>query len=125
MPNKKFAQAVKKAKSLYKTGKYKNFASAVKAAYRTTAKKSVSAKPRKQAKKRSLPAKRKMRPAGKATVNVIAIGSIASHKAAIRKQTETKLGRELLRREKATTKRDKRKISKLIASTKRDLKRYC
>lgn len=60
----------------------------------------------------------------KITAN-IQVGSIASHKAAIRTKVKDRLAKQLLRREMATRKTDRRKISKSIRQTKSELNKYC
>jgi hypothetical protein len=54
----------------------------------------------------------------------IQIGSVAYHKKAIRGKIEHKLAGKLLEREKATLKRDKRKLTKEISGLKSELKKY-
>lgn len=55
----------------------------------------------------------------------IQVGSIASYKAAIRTKVKDRLAKQLLRREMATTKRQRKQISKNIRETKSELNRYC
>jgi len=59
----------------------------------------------------------------KVTANVI-IGSVASHKAAIRNKLKENLGKKLVLRETATRKTDRRRHGKQVTEIKRELRKY-
>lgn len=144
MANTKFTRAVKKAKGLYKTGRYKTFADAVKAAYkkvgkvgaakkkksyRQTGSSSISRDKQRRAK---APGKRKSasgkvyyeRRKNRSDVPKTLTGvSMATLQSAMKGQLKETLGKQLLRRELATTKRDKRKVGKQILETKKKLRK--
>ena len=114
----KFKKAIVKAKKLYKTGRYKTFADAVKAAYNSLPGKTRSAK-----KSRSVGSKPKRRAAVK-SAGPVGCASIAGLKSQIRSKAKDQMKTALLARELATTKVEKRKQTKRIAKIKSMLKTY-
>lgn len=59
------------------------------------------------------------------TVNGISAGSIGAMKSAIKANVKQKLANALLRKDLATTKRDKKRIGKDVTAYRRELKKYC
>jgi len=137
-----FKTAVAKAKKLYKTGRYKTFADAVKAAYKTiggvskknrqtgtsnrTADKKIKAKP---------PGKRVVKhPGGKSSVYYErrknrsdvpgTVTGVGDAKALIRRSLKRKLSNQLLMWALATNKSNRRRIAKQVRETKAELKKY-
>lgn len=143
--NSKFKKAVVKAKALYKTGRYKTFADAVKSAYKkigsaTPAKKKAAKRYQTGTSKIAADRMRKAKPPGKRTSasgrpyterrknrsdmpNKLTGVSAASLVSELRMRLKDNLGKQLVRREMATTKRDKRKVSKQISETKSRLRK--
>jgi hypothetical protein len=122
MANTKFTRAVKKAKGLYKTGRYSSFAAAVKAAYKKVGGKTkTSRKPKKKAVRKRTTAKRVSSPAMSGTS--LGRATVATLKSAIRNRLKDGLGKKLVRREMATTKRDRRRIGKEILKVKAELRK--
>lgn len=125
MPNAKsnFKAAVKKAKALYKTGRYKMFADAVKAAY----KKSPAKKKRKvgaykvieKKEKRSAPARKVIR-ITRTKKGTFKTSSIAGTKAAI----EQKLGKAMVEHYKTQSIKQTKVLGKRIAGYKKQLKAF-
>lgn len=126
MANTKFTRAVKKAKQMYRAHpqRYGSFSNAVKIAYKHVG----GAKP-----KKASPVKHKKKAARKKPVRRVAAVnptatkisgvSTASLKGELRTRLRDRLGKQLVRREMATTKREKRRIGKEITFTKRELKK--
>lgn len=119
-----FKKAVAKAKQLYKSGRYASFADAVKAAYKgakvgSTKKvvKSKKVKRKKPHKTWGVVKKHERRVSG---VNNASAATLTRVLLSRKKET---LGKQLLRREMATRKTDRRKISKLISATKADIRK--
>ena len=109
MANSKFVQAVKRAKGLYKSGRYKTFADAVKAAYKKG--KSVSSVAGKKV-------------SGKKTKVRVSVGAVGkSRKKSMRQLLEDRLGKSYVRFVKATTIKATNKERKVIAETKAKLKK--
>lgn len=108
MANTKFVRAVKKAKGLYKSGRYKTFADAVKAAHKSLGSPSLRAK-------RSKPAKTKVR----VTVGATKKKKGPSH----RQQLEKSLGASYVRFYKATTIPATNKERKTMATIKKKLRK--
>lgn len=136
MANTKFTRAVKKAKALYKSGRYKKFSDAVKAAYKKVGKVGAS-------KKRSPLKGRKHRHYGKVKshkrrVNAVNIPakkhtdynspevniSIGSLKSAIKRKLETRLANQLLRRETAKNYKTYNLARKAVQDTKQQLRKF-
>lgn len=144
MANTKFTRAVKKAKGLYKTGRYKTFADAVKAAYKKigsvgAAKKKKSTRQtgtsnkrydimrkaktpgkRRSASGRTYTERRKNR--SDAPGSLTGVSAAALTRELISKQKD-KLSKQLLKRELTTGKLKRRKITKEISQTKSFIKR--
>jgi hypothetical protein len=112
----RFTAAVKRAKGLYKSGRYKTFADAIKAAYKQTggAKKKATRSARKKSTRK--PAARK------ASAAVRKKPGIASARSRYRGMLSERLKTYLYLKDRAETKRVKRHYAKQIASIKRQLK---
>lgn len=125
MANTRFTRAVKKAKGLYKSGRYKTFADAVKAAYKKTpGKAKAKRKPaaRKSPRRRISAIKTKSavhNDYNRPEVNI----SIGGLKSQLRQQYRKNLSHALLRREEARRKTDKRKANKAVIELRNALKR--
>lgn len=103
MANTKFVRAVKKAKGLYKSGRYKTFADAVKAAYKKTGSaKKVGSK------------KTKVR---------VSVGAVRKSAPSKRVQLEKSLGASYVRFYKANTISATNKERKTMAELKRKLRK--
>ena len=135
-----FKKAVSKAKLLYKTGKYKRFSDAVKAAYKTigsvkpknanrqtgTSKKKIDA-----TRKAKAPGKRVVKHAGaKSTVyyerrknRSDKPGTLTGAKSVIKKIYKEKLSAALLKRALATTKTERKQAGKKVAEFRRELRK--
>ncbi len=149
MANTKFTRAVKKAKALYKTGRYKTFADAVKAAYKKLPGKVGAAKkkpvykqtksstsnlkadrerkalppgPRKPAGSRKVTYReyRKNRSDVPGKLTGVTAGALKSE---LKNRLKDDLAKQLLRRELSTTKRDKKKVQKQVSQTKLQLRK--
>jgi hypothetical protein len=135
----KFKAAVKKAKSLYKTGRYKRFSDAVKAAYKTighvkkeyrqtgTSNSQIDKK-----RKAKAPGKRVVKHKGsKSTVyyerrknRTDKPGSLSGAKALIRNSLKERLKTLLYLKETSKLKGLKKQYAKQVRETKADLKKY-
>ena len=115
-----FKAAVIRAKRLYKTGRYKTFADAVKAAYK---KRSVGAVKRSAKKK---PARKKKHH----TWGVVkkherrVAGTLSGAKSKVRSMIKDRLDSLVLRKFHATKKLAKRKLQKEISKAKSELNKY-
>lgn len=122
MANTKFTRAVKKAKGLYKSGRYKTFADAVKAAYKKIPGKRSKPRTVKKSRRRVAAIKTQSRTHtdyNKPEVN-ISIGSLQSQ---LRSKYRDRLATQLLRREETKKKLEKRRINKLISQTRQQLRK--
>lgn len=129
-----FKKAVAKAKGLYKSGRYKTFADAVKAAYKTIG--AVSSYRQTGSSKRKADRKRKAKPPGKrrsATGKVYyerrknrsdKPGTLSGVMSTGRKLLKEKLDRLVLRKYHATKKAAKRKLQKEISAVKTTIKKF-
>ena len=111
----KFKKAIVKAKKLWKTGRYKTFADAVKAAY--------SSLPGKRSSRKKATVKRSRSKRRVASVSGIGC-SISGLKSQIRDRAKDQMKTALLARELATTKVEKRKQTKRLQKLKQMLKTY-
>lgn len=126
MANTKFTRAVKKAKGMYKTGRYKTFADAVRAAYKKVPGGKKKTVKRSAAKRK--PVRRVSAIKTKSAVHNdynrpevnISIGSLTSK---LKAQYKAKMSTHLLRREMATRKTDKRREQRAIRELKNKLRR--
>lgn len=136
----KFQKAVSKAKALYRTGRYKTFADAVKAAYKKIGGTGGSKTRQTGSSNRRLDKKRKAKAPGKRksasgktyyerrrnrsdVPGKLSGASAATLKRELVSRKKSDLGKLLLRRELCSTKRDRKKISKNIAATKQAIKK--
>lgn len=106
------------AKKLYKTGRYKKYSDAVKAAF---AKNPVKHKKSTGTKKATHKNKVSHRPKFDKSVH-LGVGTISGHEASIRKLLKEQLGRCYVSRDFATKKTEKRKYQKDISTIKRKLR---
>lgn len=122
MANNKFKAAVRKAKGLYKTGRYKTFADAVKAAYKKVG--SVKRKPaakKKAAKPRRVTVKKSRTKTVTVSGGSIGKVSASSLKGELSRRYKTSLASLLLRRDLSAKKTVKRKLTKQIREVKSNL----
>lgn len=133
-----FKKAVRKAKALYKTGRYKKFSDAVKAAYKGTAigKTSKASTRQTGSSNRSIDKKRKAKAPGKRKSASGKLyyerrknrsdkpNTLSGAKSFISNTLKQQLSNRLLRKELATTKRDKKKWGKLASQTKKQIKQF-
>jgi len=137
MPNHKakFKQAVKKAKQLYKTGKYNKFSDAVKAAWgKMGTTKKANRQTGSSVKKRDKA--RKAKPPGKRISKSKQVyyerrknrsdkpGTVSGAKAFIRQSLSDRMKRLLYLKEMATTKTSKRQYAKEIRALKNNIKLF-
>lgn len=112
----RFARAAKKAKRLYKTGRYKTFADAMRSALKGGG--SKKRKSRKVGKVKKTRASRKV----VRRSSVASGSSLQSHKSSYRQALSERLKTYLFLKDRAGTKRLKRHYGKVIANIKRQLK---
>ncbi len=143
MANNKFKAAVKKAKVLYKTGRYPKFSDAVKAAYKKVGSVGATKKKYKQTGTNNRPAdrKRKAKSPGKRrsasgrshterrknrsdVPGTLTGVSTAQLKGAIKQKIKGTIDKAVLGKFHATKKRDKKKYQKIITTKKIELRRY-
>ena len=116
----KFTAAVARAKKLYKTGRYKKFSDAVKAAYKKGPVKSSSSRKRKPARKIASVKRRVKRttaskPAAAIGIRIGGNVTLVSLMSAARQKVKEKIDSAVIRKYHATKKRDKKKIQKQIS----------
>ncbi len=148
MANTKITRAVKKAKALYKTGKYKTFADAVKSAYKkigsTSSPKKKAAKPvkiyqrgssnkkRDEERKAKAPGKRTSatgrqyteRRKNRSDMPGQMTGTVSGAKSFIAKWHKDMLAKALLKKELATTKRDRKQWATKASHLKKEIKKF-
>jgi len=115
----KFKQKINQAKKLYNSGRYKTIADAVKAAY----KKGKSVVSKKTLPKRVTVTRTVKESASVGRTCALSRATESALKSQLRNRMKDKLSSQLLRRELATTKREKRKIAKRVVETKRALRK--
>lgn len=127
----RFKQAAPKAKKLYRSGRYKTFADAMKVALKKTSrrKRKIGAtKLIEKDEKRSTPAKSVLRINRSKTgtfkgMTKLSGASVGSLKSEIKKRLVTKIDKAVVRKYHAAGKREKKKIQKQINAAKAELRK--